>query len=135
MRISLRSAKGFTLIEVLIASVILFMAIALVSMAYKSGIRAEMAAEKHVFRAVALGFIEAAIKEELRASPSNTSGEGRWSRFEYSWKVVDVKEKWSKAGLDYESNTQVQFGRKVFLQYISVEINEVEYEFTHLTWV
>lgn len=126
--------KGFTLIEVLIASVILFMAIALVSMAYRGGLQAEAAAEKHVFKAVVLGFIEEAIKEEIRERPNKTAGEGTWGRFEYSWQVTDIKEKWSQAGVDIESNAEVQFGRKMFLHYINIEINNVEYEFTHLTW-
>lgn len=128
------SQEGFTLIEVLIASVILFMSIALVSMAYKSSLRAEKSAEKHVFRMVALGFIQEAIKEDLRLRPHINSGSGTWGEFSFEWRVSEEKEKWSKAGFDLEARAEVQLGRKMFLKTIAVNLGAVEHEFTMLTW-
>lgn len=126
--------SGFTLIEVLIASVILFMSIALVSMAYKSSLRAERSAEKHVFRMVALGFIQEEVKEALRVRPQANSGTGVWGKFSYAWKVTEEKTKWSKEGFDLEARTEVQLGRKLFLKTIAIDVGESSHEFTMLTW-
>lgn len=130
----MKQQVGFTLLEVLVASLILFMSIALVSMAYKTGINAEKAAEKKVYKSVMLRFVQQAIAEELRVKPNDASGEGSWGDFSYQWMVVKTYEKWSKSGFDSESNSQVQLGRQLQLKDISIDVNGEIYEYTHLSW-
>lgn len=126
--------SGFTLIEVLVASLILFMAIALVSLAYRTGLNAERAAEKRVLKAVAMEFIKQTVVEELRIRPNASSGDGEWGEFSYNWKVNKRYEKWSKAGFDYETGSRQEFGRKLELLDVNIELEGEEYAFTYLSW-
>lgn len=126
--------RGFTLLEVLVASLILFMAIAIVSMAYRTGLTAERAAEKKVFKTSVLRFMKEAIVEEIRVRPESKQGEGNWGKLSYQWSVDKRFEKWSKSGFDLESGSNVEMGRKLQLLDISIDVDGEEYEFTHLAW-
>lgn len=130
----MRRQSGFTLLEVLVASLILFLAIALVSLAYRTGLNAERAAENRVFKTAVLRFIQQAIAEELRIRPELSAGGGVWGEFSYNWKVANRHNKWSKAGFDIESNSFVEIGRPLHLNDISIEIDGEGYAFTHLSW-
>lgn len=126
--------RGFTLLEVLVASLILAMAISIASLAYQTGLTAERVAEKKVYKASVLRFIKEAIVEEIRKRPDLREGEGDWGSFSYQWTIQKRFEKWSKSGFDLESNTNVEMGRKLQLLSISLDVDGEEYEFTHLAW-
>ncbi len=130
----MRRQSGFTLLEVLVASLILFMAIALVSLSYRTGLNAERAAESRVFKTAVLRFIQQAVAEELRVRPNLSTGTGTWGEFSYNWVVVNRFEKWSKAGFDIESNGYVEIGRPLHLTDINIDIDGEGYAFTHFSW-
>mgnify|MGYP005707633269 CR=1 FL=1 len=130
----MKTQNGFTLLEVLVASLILFMAIALVSLTYRTGLNAERAAEKKVFKSVVVRFIQQAIVEELRVRPGRNSGDGQWGELSYQWEVKKESGKWSKSGFDIETNTQVEMGRQLELKDINIDVEGEIYEFTHLSW-
>lgn len=125
---------GFTLLEVLIAGLILFTAIALVSLAYRTGLQSERSAENRVFKTMAARYIEQDVAEQLRVQPQRTSGEGRWGRWQYEWRVTQRHSKWSKAGFDIETNTVVQVGRPLELLDVLIDVEGEEYAFSYLSW-
>ncbi|UAA39652.1 prepilin-type N-terminal cleavage/methylation domain-containing protein [Paraneptunicella aestuarii] len=126
--------KGFTLLEVLVASLLLFMAIALVSLAYQTGLKSELSAERKVFRSIVVTFIQQSIAEDLRLRPDTKSGEGRWGQLSFQWQVVKEYSKWSETGFDVESNSQVELGRELHLKNIEINVEGDVYEYTYLSW-
>lgn len=130
----MKQVGGFTLLEVLAASLILFVAIALASMAYQTGIKSEQSAQKKVVLAVALSYIRQSIEEEIRIQPDASNGEGQWDNFLYTWEVTNRLSKWSKAGIDSESQSRVELGHQLELTTIRVTVNGEEHEFTSLSW-
>ncbi len=130
----MKKQTGFTLLEVLVASLILFLAIALASVAYRAGIKTEVSAERKLFQSIAVVYIREAIVEEMRLKPGLSSGAGDWGRFLYAWEVTSKSEKWSKSGLDAETGTYVNLGRPLQLFTIKLEVGSDEYTFTHLSW-
>lgn len=126
--------SGFTLLEVLIAGLILFTAIALVSLAYRTGLQSERSAENRVFKTMAARYIEQNVSEQLRLQPTRESGEGRWGRWQYQWRVTERHVKWSKSGFDFETKTMVQFGRQLQLLDVLVDIEGEAYGFSYLSW-
>lgn len=125
---------GFTLLEVLIAGLILFTAIALVSLAYRTGLQSERSAVNRVFKTMAARYIEQNVAEQLRLQPQRESGEGQWGRWQYEWRVTDRYSKWSKAGFDIETNTVVQVGRPLELLDVLIDVEGEAYVFTYLSW-
>ena len=125
---------GFTLLEVLIAGLILFTAIALVSLAYRTGLQSERSAENRVFKTMAARYIEQNVAEQLRVQPQLTNGEGQWGRWQYEWRVTQRHSKWSKAGFDIETNTVIQVGRPLELLDVLIDVEGEEYAFSHLSW-
>lgn len=134
MRTTSLKQSGLTLVEVLVASILLFTAISLASVTYRSATKTELSSENAIFRAVALGFIREMVSEELRVNPTAETGDGRWGKFEFSWEITDIKSKSAKAGFDIESNMQTELGRQLRLASIEITINGQVYEYEHLSW-
>lgn len=130
----LKRQRGFTLLEVLIAGLILFTAIALVSLAYRTGLQSERSAEKRLFKTMAAKYIEQSVIEQLRLQPQKDNGEGQWGQWQYEWRVENRYSKWSKAGFDIETNMVVQVGRPLELLEVTVDIEGEEHVFSHLSW-
>jgi len=61
--------SGFTLIEVMVAGLVLLVAIGLASVTYQSSLKTDSTAQNRIRDAVYLRFIEAEIKEQLRQNP------------------------------------------------------------------
>lgn len=125
---------GFTLLEVLIASILLFVSIGLVSVAYQMGLKTDANAQRHLRETMAYRFLEAEVNESLRVKPDDASGKGTWGSIEYQWEVVDRVEKYSKAGFDSESGSGVQLGRLLVLYQIKITTSRRDYEYAHLSW-
>lgn len=123
-----------TLLEVLIAGLLLFMAISLAAMTYQASIKTESSARKSIVRSVALGFIREQIAEDLRVNPEAKSGQGGWGDIQYDWEITRSQSKSAKAGFDIESNTQAQLGKVLVLSDIRIVINDQEHEYVHLSW-
>lgn len=126
--------RGFTLIEVLLASVLLFAAISLVTLAYSTAMQSERVVEKRVFKTIVVRFVEQAIAEQLRVRPEISSGSGKWGHFDYNWRIIARRKKFSKAGLDSEAGVYVEWGRKLQLTDIEITLGRDSYVYTHLSW-
>lgn len=89
--------KGLTLIEVLIASVIIFMAIGVTSVVYRQTIDSNIRFGQLYSLSSHLPSIRNEIMELLRGEPGLTSGEGTFDTFTFKWEVLSVQEKNSRA--------------------------------------
>jgi prepilin-type N-terminal cleavage/methylation domain-containing protein len=86
-RLSLQ--RGFTLVEVLIASTILFAVLGVASMSYRAALRASETAERTVAMLTPIPLITAAIRSELRSRPVETSaGRGEMLGVGYEWEAT-----------------------------------------------
>ena len=120
--------NGFTLIEVLVASIILFMAISIASYSYNHTINIGIKLDRLYRVAGRVDFLREKIKEEIRVNPQIESGEGYFenNRFRYAWNVRDKSEKNSQSGLDIESGMVDSGGYNIVLYSIVVEIYMTE---------
>lgn len=83
-------SNGFTLLEVLIASVILIAAIAAVSLSYRGALVSSEQADKHVQISGVIPVIVSYVAEELRAQDNGQillNGAGSAWGTSYSWKA------------------------------------------------
>ncbi len=82
----MNKTKGFTLIEVLIASVILFTALSLSALAVKSLRQNSQQADKVIQSLIPLRPIVLSIQQELRKdAPESASGQGQYLDVNYEW--------------------------------------------------
>ncbi|WP_293748934.1 type II secretion system protein [uncultured Paraglaciecola sp.] len=82
--------QGFTLLEVLVASVILITSIAAISLAYRGALISSERADKNIQISGVIPIIVSAIAEDLRARDNGQvllSGEGTAWGANYSWKA------------------------------------------------
>lgn len=81
-------SKGFTLLEVLIASLIIFSAIALTSVVYSNSLSSSLKAQRAVKIATILPIMQDSIASELMLSKERTgSGKGSLAEVTYEWKA------------------------------------------------
>jgi hypothetical protein len=84
-------SRGLTLIEVLIASTILFAAITVVSETYRTSLAASDKAERLVRLVTPLPLITAKIRDDLRTNPQNrVTGSGEFLGVVYSFEATSI---------------------------------------------
>ncbi len=80
--------KGFTLIEVLLAAVILFMFLTMASMAFNQAANASLKAERAAKVAAIVPLLTQNIKEViLRSRGTSESGQGQFGQMAFRWKA------------------------------------------------
>jgi len=126
--------SGFTLIEVMVAGLLLFVAIGLASVTYQSSLKTDSTAQNRIRDAVYLRFIEAEIKEQLRQNPLLKKGQVKWQANEYPWVITQTFSKNSKAGFDTESGSNIAVGKQLLLHELNIELERKNHEFVYLTW-
>jgi len=126
--------KGFTVIEVLVASMILFISIALVASIFQTNSRLTESGRNTVKRAFDQFFIAQQVKETLRVLPFQTDGQGIWSGYEYQWQIIDTKRSNTRQGIDEDTGLYSTTGRELFLRIILVQTDSHAFEFNYLTW-
>ncbi len=107
-----RSCRGFTLIEVLIASVILFAIITLLYQAIAQSTHSSDIARKNLEINSVMPLITGKIKNQLsgRFFPSQNSGEGQLLDTHYTWQAEQLRKKplrQSYADQDFENYTNI----------------------------
>ncbi|MBF0225771.1 MAG: prepilin-type N-terminal cleavage/methylation domain-containing protein [Desulfobacterales bacterium] len=133
---------GFTLIEVLIASLIIFSAISIGSLIYQSSVRAVIKINSHISIAEAIPSIVDLIKEDIVSGKDK--GEGRFHTYiSYLYTSKDIKKgKNILSGFDEISNS-ISYGRfNITLKEIKLKIiyndkafkREEYYTYKELLW-
>lgn len=89
---AVRHTAGFTLIEVLIASVILFATITVVAESYRTSLASSIRARATAELLTPLPLIVSTVRESLRSQPEErVKGEGELLGVRYSFEAVTVR--------------------------------------------
>lgn len=135
-------SEGFTLIEVLVASVILFSAIATVSMIYRGAYISSQKADAHVNIAGIVPIVLDKIRENIREKGNAESvvlkGSDIAFGVNYHWLANQTAFKGPPEYFDPDSGKIIQSDNKYKLWKIDVELSygvaSKQYQFKELSW-
>lgn len=136
---SANRAKGFTLVEILVASFILFLVISATTMIYRSALLSSFKAEKVLRNVSMVDPVREQIKDKLMGNTSSeVTGRGQMGGISYSWVARQVKQAQAQSILDIESG-QLRQGIHVFtLWNVSLQLNigdaVRQYSFNEVSW-
>ena len=135
--------KGFTLVEVMISAVILFSALAIGTIGYRTSIRAVDRITAHVIIADALPDIMERVKTEI--IEHKNQGEGRYgNEISYAWNSKEIKSSKNIRSSYDETTGGLEYGRfQVVLNNIKLTVTydggsrrkEARYEYQELSWL
>ncbi|MDT0602815.1 PulJ/GspJ family protein [Thalassotalea castellviae] len=136
------SKNGFTLIEVLVAAVILFASIATVSMVYRGAFLSSEKAEQHVTLSGMMPIILANIKKDIRSLGDSQENElakqGQVWEVSYQWKAQQVDFKSAPTKLDVDTGDYVTppLKYKLWLVELAVQYRSTnqQFQFHELSW-
>lgn len=137
-----KKQSGFTLIEVLVASVILFSSIAIVGVVYKGVLVSTVKAEKHMHLASVVPTAVDKIERELKTIGNNTQQEGSGTfvllGVTANWRAVLEKNKYPPELFNPDSGKAVQIEKKYNLWRVELKLNykgtSQVYNFSGLNW-
>lgn len=137
-----KANKGFTLIEVLVASVILFSVIALVGLIYKGVVTSSVKASHHIGISAAVPHVSEFIKKQI-IKESNTEqialqGHGQWDVAKFTWKAELLHSQAALAFTDHESQKVIQPPAKfkLWLVTLTLAVNGTKksFQYKELGW-
>lgn len=136
------SQNGFTLIEVLVAAVILFSSLATISMIYRGAFISSEKAEKHVYISgtlpSVLSSIKRAIKVNSQLSKHELSGSGNAWQIDYSWTAKLIEFKSAPEKLDVDSGDFITPPKKYKLWQVKLNLSykgiQKAYSYKELGW-
>ena len=119
--------SGFTLIEVLVASVILFATITLVSDMFRGAFVASEKANRHVTIAgimpLALKQIQAAVRYQAKSGEQNLSGNNIFWGVNVQWQAVQVDFKSAPPLYDYDLGKYQEMPKKYSLWKVNAQFS------------
>ena len=129
---ALTRVKGFTLIEILIASVILFLFLALASEAFGQAALASRKAERAVKVAGILPLLTENIRQQIvSADPTGEySGGGVLFELEYKWQATLLARKSPPPRLDHEVEAFTTYSERFNLWQVDVTVIDGSYQRT-----
>ncbi|WDE00520.1 type IV pilus modification PilV family protein [Thalassomonas actiniarum] len=137
-----KSTAGFTLIEILVASVILFSSIAVVSVVYKGAYLASEKADSHMTIAGAVPIILGNIREKIRgqgnADDIQLHGNDVAWGVVYQWRADQLDFKPPPVSFDIDSGQMIESDNKYKLWQVEVTLTYSNashtFEFNELSW-
>ena len=139
---TLRDNAGFTLVEVLIASLILFSVLTVGTMAYRTSVKLFGKITINAVISGALPDIMAQIKESLMVSKN--SGEAPYNKdIHYSWKANEIKSSKNIRGRNVFGANDIDYGAfQISLRNVALTVayeadglkKEAQYEYQELVW-
>ncbi|OKY24659.1 prepilin-type N-terminal cleavage/methylation domain-containing protein [Thalassotalea sp. PP2-459] len=133
-------SRGFTLIEVLVASFILFLVIASITLVYRGAILSSGKAERTLLFSAAVETISESIKAKIQTSGQQEIMEeqGEWGRVTFSWVakpafVSAPPERVSLASGELEKSINQFVLWNVELQ-LSIDKASRVYQFNEVSW-
>lgn len=139
---SLKIKSGFTLIEVLVASLILFASISVISLIYKGAYLTSKKSEAHITVSGAIPIVLSNIKNAIRAQGMSSSvqhvGEGVVWDVQYNWKAELQKIKAAPNLYDPDLGKNVESPQKYKLWQVDLNIHykslKQSYKYNEISW-
>ena len=135
-------AHGFTLVEVLVASVILFSSLAAVTLIYRGALLSSTKANQEMASTSVVPVILQHIRSQIRANGNNEaeelSGSGEEWEVNYNWQAVIKSYKPAPPIFDVDSGQYVTQPLKYKLWQVELTMNtqgtERSYSYEELSW-
>ena len=132
-------STGFTLIEVLVASFILFLVIASVTLVYRGALLSSNKAERSLRFIALVEPISEQIRFQLRtANQASLNGSGSMGEVNYEWSASHLAQGQSLAVVDSETGAATTNGRAFYLWTINLELKlgnaRRNFEFNEVSW-
>jgi prepilin-type N-terminal cleavage/methylation domain-containing protein len=140
MKSNLKKAKGFTLIEVMIAGVILFIALTSMTMVYRTAVISSIKASSNVNFSSNVGLIMNTIQGHIRNGQlsDETSGEGAVDGASYTWSTRLIENKGAAKRFDVDEGMWVDQPKKFYLWHVELVVEQENrtrvYHFKELSW-
>lgn len=139
---NLKNTKGFTLVEVLVASVILFSAIAVVSMIFRGAFIGSEKADNHINLSAVMPAVLASIKDEIQlqgnTSDTKLNGQAQAWDVSYHWQASLLKVKPAQPEFDIDTRSMTNPPDRFKLWQVSLELERngiiKNYKFNELSW-
>jgi len=127
---SLKTTKGFTLIEVLISSVILFLFLAIASQAFNQSATASRKAERAIKVAGLLPLLTESIRNEIVAvkQSNDQSGQGSLLGLSYEWQATLLERLSPPRRLDSGEGGYKSYPERFNLWQVNVTVSEGSYQ-------
>ncbi|MGI2120357.1 PulJ/GspJ family protein [Shewanella oncorhynchi] len=140
MNNNLNKSKGFTLIEVMVAGVILFIALSSMTMVYRTAVISSLKASGNVTFSSNVGLIINTIQGNIRnthlSEPS--SGEGTVGGVNYKWSTSLIENKGAAKRFDVDEGMWVEQPKKFYLWNVELVVEQGNktrnYHFKELSW-
>ena len=132
--------RGFTLIEVLIAAVILFGSISIVSQAFRGSVTSSVKAKRSVQAAAIVPFLLSTIEYRLQNQSLNEVAfqEGVIDKAMFTWTASVIKKDGPPARLSPEDGEVTIFDDKFYLWQVNLTVQQQEtkneYSYKQITW-
>lgn len=137
-----QSHSGFTLIEVMVAAVILFSVIAAVSMVYRGAFLSSEKANGHVILTGILPALLANIRDDIRSQGNYiesklSKSSNIWS-VEYNWQAKLIMQERAPKKLDVDTGSYITPPLKYKLWLVDLEVknqaSSQKYQFYEMSW-
>lgn len=141
--ISASKQKGFTLLEVLVAAMILFLVIAMLAQIFATSTKASKAAERTVKVTSSMPLFVQAIREHLSSETpalgAKKTGRGELLQLRYEWNAEVIEFKAPPDRLDVDLGSMTSYEPKFALWKVDLIIGQGEYErivsYNEFTWL
>ncbi len=135
-RMKYRRSKGFTLIEVLIAGVILVSAISMATLVYRSSLLSSEKAERMTHMSSAMAILLDEVRDNIRNGVVQDSG--RLLKVDYSWQAELIESGAPPSLVDPETSEVMNFEPRYRLWQVTLELTisgfSREYTFREVSW-
>lgn len=131
---------GFTLIEVLVASFILFLVIASVTLVYRGAVLSSIKAERVVVISSQIKPIKSLVKDEITRANGQLvlDGSGEQGDVTYTWQAQVIKQGRAPARFDPETARMSEGKLTIYYWEINMSLsfkdNVRHYQFNEVTW-
>lgn len=136
----MKTLRGFTLIEVLLAAVILFSALSLAVMALQTLRQSSAQAEKSIKTLDPARMISLIIQQQIRANPeADLQGEGDAQQVHYRWQAKIIAKGSAPERFDFDAGTSVVPPERFRLFLVDLELTyqgrTEQLQFKELAWL
>ena len=135
-----KNQGGFTLIEILIAGIILFSVISIVSTIYRGAVLSSSKASQHIELSTSVPLLLDTIRFNIRQASKETiiAQEGIIDGVVFKWEAVIIKQGSAPKRLDSEDGEVIEFSLRFNLWKVELHLEKdgrtADYEFEELNW-